>query len=112
MKKNGKRNARTRWRCKNATCGVSEQTYRPDITAKHHFTYFHNHVTGIYPITECARLMKVSTRTVYRYFEPLWLIEIPNNPDSQRVHDQIFIDGTYTAAGCLLIASTPDHVLC
>lgn len=56
--------------------------------------------------------MKVSTRTVYRYFEPLWLIEIPNNPDSQRVHDQIFIDDTYTAAGCLLIASTPDHVLC
>ncbi|WP_425277704.1 transposase-like zinc-binding domain-containing protein, partial [Corynebacterium casei] len=81
MKKNGKRNARTRWRCKNTTCGISEQTHRPDITAKRHFTYFHNHVTGIYPITECARLMKVSTRTVYRYFEPLWLIEIPNNPD-------------------------------
>lgn len=112
MKKNGKRNARTQWRCKNTTCGVSEQTYRPDITAKHHFTYFHNHVTGIYPITECARLMKVSTRTVYRYFEPLWLMEIPNNPDRHRIHDQIFIDGTYTAAGCLLIASTSDHVLC
>ena len=110
MKKNGTRNSRTRWRCKN--CGASDTSHRPDITAKHHFTYFHKHVTGIYPMTDCAERMNVSVRTAYRYFKPLWLIEVPNNPDKHRVHDQIFIDGTYTKSGCLLIATNGDNVLC
>ena len=27
------------------------------------------------------------------------------------IYDQIFIDGTYTGAGCLIVAATFDHVL-
>ena len=28
-----------------------------------------------------------------------------------RIYDQVFIDGTYTAGGCLLVASSLDHVI-
>ncbi|QCB27497.1 hypothetical protein CENDO_00965 [Corynebacterium endometrii] len=28
-----------------------------------------------------------------------------------RIYDQIFLDGTYTAGGCLIVAATLDHVL-
>ena len=31
--------------------------------------------------------------------------------DPNRVYDQIFIDGTYTDAGCLLVAASRDHVI-
>ena len=49
--------------------------------------------------------------TLNRRFAPFWLIDIPNTPDPNRIYDQIFIDGTYTAAGCLLIAASHDHVI-
>lgn len=51
-------------------------------------------------------------RTLQRRFHTFWLIDIPCSPDPYRIHDQVFIDATYTAADCLLIASTLDHVLC
>lgn len=39
-----------------------------------------------------------------RRFTTFWYIDVPNTPD--HIYDHIFIDGTYTAAGCLLIAAT------
>ncbi|MBG9274312.1 hypothetical protein I4J05_04280 [Corynebacterium diphtheriae bv. mitis] len=36
---------------------------------------------------------------------------MPNTPDPNRIYDQTFIDGTYTAAGCLLVAATRTHVI-
>ena len=46
-----------------------------------------------------------------RRFTSFWLIDVPNTPDPNRVYDQIFIDGTYTDAGCLLVAASRDHVI-
>lgn len=45
-------------------------------------------------------------------FTTFWYIDVPNTPDPYRVYDQIFIDGTYTATGCLLVAATRTHVIC
>lgn len=55
--------------------------------------------------------MNISRRALDRRFRPLWLIDIPNTPDPHRIYNQIFIDGTYTAAGCLLVATSFDHVI-
>lgn len=35
----------------------------------------------------------------------------PTPGDPHRVHDQIFIDGTYLAGGCLLIAADTTHII-
>lgn len=53
----------------------------------------------------------MSRWTLDRRFEPFWLIDIPNDGAPQRVHEQIFIDYTYAAAGCLLVVASRDHVL-
>lgn len=39
------------------------------------------------------------------------LIPPPITPVASSVYDQIFIDGTYTAGGCLIVAATLDHVI-
>ncbi|GAB3073522.1 hypothetical protein GCM10027157_01780 [Corynebacterium aquatimens] len=49
--------------------------------------------------------------TLDRRFATFWLIDVPNTPDPDRVYDQIFIDGTYTDAGYLLVAASRDHVI-
>lgn len=45
-------------------------------------------------------------------FTTFWYIDVPNTPDPYRVYDQVFIDGTYTVTGCLLVAATRTHVIC
>ena len=48
-----------------------------------------------------------------RRFTWCWYIDVPD-PQAQlngRVFDQIFLDGTYTAGGCLIIAATLTHVI-
>lgn len=60
-----------------------------------------------YPISLAST---VSRWTLTRRFRTFWLIDIPNQPDPDRIYDQIFIDGTYTQAGCLLVAASLDHV--
>ena len=62
-------------------------------------------------MSELAQQQGVSRWTLDRRFKPFWLIDIPNDGDPQRIYDQIFIDGTYTAAGCLLVAASHDHVI-
>ena len=43
----------------------------------------------------------------------LLLVDVPDPTigHTGRVYDQIFIDGTYTAGGCLIVAATLDHVI-
>lgn len=62
-----------------------------------------------------AETKKVSRSTLVRWFRPFWFIPVPHNVDEHRLYDQILIDGTYFGKGnnkhCLLIASTPTHVI-
>lgn len=112
MKKNGTTTkGTTRWRCKNPDCGTSTTHRRPDLTKARDFKAFHRYVTSTTSLTTIACDAGVSRWTLDRRFEPLWLIDVPNTPDPNRVYDQIFIDGTYTDAGCLLVAASRDHVI-
>lgn len=112
MKKNGTTSkGTTRWRCTNPNCGSSITRDRTDITRAHDFTTFHSYVTSTSTLADIARHHGVSRWTLNRRFETFWLINVPNHGQPHRVYDQIFIDGTYTAAGCLLIAASSDHVI-
>lgn len=112
MKKNGTTSkGTTRWRCKNPSCGNSTTRTRPDLTQTRDFLAFHSYITCTATLAEVARQRGVSRWTLDRRFEPFWLTEVPNSTEPHRVYDQIFIDGTYTAAGCLLVAASCDHVI-
>lgn len=102
----------TRWRCTNPTCGASTLHTRPDKQLTAQFKLFHKHVMGKMSLEEIAQHTGLSRWTLNRRFKNFWLIDIPCTPDPHIIHDQIFIDATYTQAGCLLIAATQDHVLC
>lgn len=110
MAKNGTTSSNTtRWRC--TRCGTSDTKRRPDITYAMWFKRFEKHITSKWAITDIAELYKTSPSTVKRYFTPFWYIQIPHTPDPNVVYDQVFLDGTYMAGGCLLIASTDTHVI-
>ncbi|QRP13861.1 IS1249 family transposase [Corynebacterium kroppenstedtii] len=112
MKRNGTTRAgTTRWRC--TTCGASTTKRRPDITNTAAFTAFIDHVTTGATLAALADQMGCSPRTLQRRFTPFWLIDIPEPTTGHtgRVYDQIFLDGTYTAGGCLIIAASIDHVI-
>ena len=112
MKKNGTTTkGTTRWRCKNPDCGCSTTRHRKDQALARDFTTFHRYVTTTAPLTRIASEIGCSRWTLDRKFEPFWLINVPHTPDPNRVYDQIFIDGTYTDAGCLLVAASHDHVI-
>lgn len=101
----------TRWRCKDPNCGVSTTRNRTDSTNARYFQAFHSYVTCTATLSQLATQHHTSRWTLDRRFAPFWLIDVPNPGDPHRVYDQIFIDGTYTAAGCLLIAASRDHVI-
>ena len=112
MKRNGKTSAnRTRWRCK--VCGASATKRRPDITNAAAFNAFINHVTTGESLRTTAAKAGCDPRTLQRRFEHFWLIDVPDPTigHTGRVYDQIFLDGTYTAGGCLIVAATLDHVV-
>lgn len=112
MKKNGTTSkGTTRWRCTNPTCGSSTTRTRTDHTLSHDFAAFHSYVTCTASLSEVARQRHTSRWTLARRFAPMWLIEVPNEGQPHRVYDQLFIDGTYTGAGCLLVAASRDHVI-
>lgn len=112
MKKNGTTSkGTTRWRCKDPNCGSSTTRTRTDRTQARNFKAFVSYATSTATLSELAGQQRVSRWTLDRRFEPFWLIDIPNDGAPQRVYDQIFIDGTYTAAGCLLVAASRDHVI-
>lgn len=101
----------TRSRCKSPNCGNSTTRTRTDLTQPRDFKDFHSYITCAATLAEVARQQGVSRWTLDRRFTPFWLIEVPNPGEPHRVYDQIFIDGTYTAAGCLLVAASYDHVI-
>ncbi|WP_175934716.1 IS1249 family transposase [Corynebacterium sp. Marseille-P4321] len=112
MKRNGRTTAhRARWRCK--TCGASTTKRRPDISNKTAFDAFIAHVTSGESLETTADKLGYRPRTLQRRFEPFWLIDVPDPTIGHdgRIYDQIFIDGTYTASGCLIVAATLDHVI-
>ncbi|QNE89364.1 IS1249 family transposase [Corynebacterium incognita] len=113
MKKNGTTTAgTTRWRCTNPNCRQSHTRKRTDIHQATAFNDFYSYVTGHQTLADIAARRGVSRWTLDRRFRTFWYIDVPNTPDPHRIYDQVFIDGTYTSAGCLLIASTRSHVLC
>lgn len=48
-----------------------------------------------------------------RRFAWCWVIDVPDPTigHTGRIYDQIFLDGTYTGSGCLIIATSIDHVI-
>ena len=110
MTRNGTTSAgSTRWRCR--ACGYSTTKTRTDLSQDAHFRWFIDYLTGTRPLHHIAAAHKVSTRTLNRYFHTFWYIQVPVPADRHRVYDQLFIDGTYTAAGCLLVAASRTHVV-
>ena len=112
MKRNGTTSkGTTRWRCK--ACGASSIKRRPDVTNARIFADFIEHCTTTISLTALAKRNNVSHSTMKRRFTWYWLIDVPDPTVAHtgRVYDQIFLDGTYTAGGCLIVASTLDHVV-
>lgn len=112
MKKNGTTTkGTTRWRCTSPTCGASTTKTRPDRQLSADFNTFISCICGNASITETAAHHNISRRSLERRFNTFWFIDIDHDIDTARIYDQIFIDGTYTGAGCLLIAATRNHVV-
>lgn len=112
MIKNGTTSVnRTRWRC--TTCGASSTRQRCDITNAAAFARFIEYVTTSATLKSLAGKTGLSPRSLQRRFELFWLIDVPDPRPCHmgRIYDQVFIDGTYTAGGCLLVASSLDHVI-
>lgn len=102
----------TRWSRINPDCRQSHTCKRKDIHQTQAFTDFYTYITGHSPLIDSASRRSISRWTLNRRFDTFWYIDVPNTPDPYRVYDQVFIDGTYTAAGCLLVAATRTHVIC
>ncbi|MCT1598483.1 transposase-like zinc-binding domain-containing protein, partial [Corynebacterium sanguinis] len=112
MKRNGTTSkGTTRWRCKQ--CGASSVKRRNDITNAAVFTQFIEHCTTAISLDDLAKRNGVSRATMKRRFKWCWLADVPDPTagHDKRIYDQIFLDGTYTAGGCLIVAATIDHVI-
>lgn len=112
MKRNGiTSSGKTRWRC--TVCGASVTKTRSDISKAAVFRTFIDHCTSTTALTQTARSAGVSHSTMKRRFTWCWFVEVPDPTigHNGRVYDQIFLDGTYTCGGCLIVAATLDHVL-
>lgn len=112
MKRNGTTSkGTTRWRCKQ--CGASSVKRRNDITNAAVFTQFIEHCTTAIPLDDLAKRNGVSRATMKRRFKWCWLVDVPDPTAGhhKRIYDQVFLDGTYTAGGCLIVAATIDHVI-
>ena len=92
-------------------CGASTTKARPDRQLSADFNTFIDCICGGASVAQVAASHNISRRSLERRFYTFWFIDIPHHIDSFRIYDQIFIDGTYTGAGCLLIAATRFHVL-
>ena len=111
MKRNGTTSkGTTRWRCKQ--CGASSVKRRNDITNAAVFTQFIEHCTTAISLDDLAKRNGVSRATMKRRFKWCWLVDVPDPTAGhhKRIYDQVFLDGTYTAGGCLIVAATIDHV--
>lgn len=110
-KKNGTTSkGTTRWRC--TTCNASF-TRNPQTTSTQAATFrtFVDWASGTRSLAQLAADTGTSISTLQRRFTWCWYIRVPHSPDPHRVYDQVFIDGTYLAGGCLLIAASSTHVI-
>ncbi|QNE89095.1 hypothetical protein H0194_08470 [Corynebacterium incognita] len=111
-KRNGATSKGTvRWRCKDKSCRASTTQRCPDNRLSSDFTAFIDCICSKQSMQEVADAKGISKRSLERRFRTFWFIDIPHECDNFRIYDQVFIDGTYTGAGCLLIAATRDCVL-
>lgn len=112
MKRNGTTSrGTTQWRCK--ACGASTVKRRTDVTNGVMFAQSIEHCTTTASLKQIAQQSQVSTATIKRRFSWCWLIDVPDATigHTGRVYDQIFLDGTYTAGGCLIVAASLDNVI-
>ena len=110
-KKNGTTSkGTTRWRCTHCGHSFTRSTQNANIHAAT-FRTFINWTTNTTALTHIASTAGISISTLRRRLRWCWLIHIPHTPDPHRIYDQIFLDGTYLAAGCLLIAADRTHVI-
>lgn len=110
-KKNGTTSkGTTRWRCKD--CGHSfVRTTQHDHPHAATMRLFTSWATGLQSLTYIADTHHTSRRTLTRQFHWCWWITPPEVVDPHRIHDQIFLDATFLASGCLLIASNRTHII-
>ncbi len=87
--------------------------HRGDITSTAVFAQFIEHCTTATSLEVLAKRNGVSHATMKRRFKWCWLVDVPDPTvgHDKRVYDQVFLDGSYTAGGCLIIAATIDHVI-
>lgn len=74
-------------------------------------TAFISWTTGTRSLNAIATSQRTSRWTLHRRFQWCWWITPPSPVDRYRIYDQIFMDATFLASGCLLIASTTTHVI-
>lgn len=101
---------RQRWRCKQ--CGTSDLQRYQGAENKRLFRFFIRWLTEGLTLAHTAELAGISSRTLRRKWAEFWFVQVRPTPDPYRIYDQIYIDGTYFARGCLLIAVSSDHVIC
>ena len=111
IKKNGTNGDTQRWRCKDSTCGYSFSNTNEDATDTKRFRIFQTWLLSSLSLTAVAQQHQRPRRTLTRWFEPFWYIQVPSNIDPHRVYEQVFIDGTYFGNNCLLVASSKTHVI-
>lgn len=101
----------TRWRCK--ACGASSVKRHADVTHAAVFAQFIEHCTTTVSLHALAKRYGVSHATMKRTFTWCWLVDVPDptTDHTGRTDDQFFIDGTYVAGGCLIVAATIDYVV-
>ena len=81
-KKNGTTSkGKTRWRCKDPSCGSSLTRHRSDKAQTRDFQAFYRYAVSTTPLTQLAGQLGASRWTLNRRFAPFWLIDIPNTPD-------------------------------
>ena len=85
---------------------------RGDITNAATLTQFIEHCTTATSLSDLAKHNGVSRATMKQRLKRCWLVDVPDPTagHDNRVYDQGFLDGTYTAGGCSISAATLDHL--
>lgn len=108
--KNGSRNGRIRYRCRN--CGQNphaDSARRPDITALAQFNGFRSYILGKLSQHD---LTSNSGRSLRRQYAWCWKVPTPRIDTTGEVYIQVFIDGIYLPYNwCLLVARNTEHVI-
>ena len=101
----------TRWRRKQR--GAPSIKHRNDTTNATALTQFIEHYTTTISLDDLAKRNDVSRATMKQRFKRRRPVDAPNPTAGhhKRIYDQAFLDGTYTAGGCLIVAATINHAI-